>query len=236
MNQNNQIINFEFTGRAVRVVDRDGEPWFIAADVCAVLDISNSRDAVSRLDEDDKGVATTDTPGGAQSVGVVSESGVYSLVFTSRKPEARAFKKWVTSEVLPAIRNTGMYAVPKTLSGALRLAADQAEIIERQNLELANARPAVQFLEQYVETRSTKSLREVAKVLGQREREFITKLHADGIIFKQAGSWYPYADYHHRGYFDVKTGEANGHAFNQTRFTPSGIAWIAKRFGLMGAA
>lgn len=143
---------------------------------------------------------------------------------------ARLVDRWQELE------SRNLISVPKTLSEALRLAADQAEVIERQQLELSHARPAVQFLEQYVETRSTKSLREVAKVLGQREREFISKLHADGIIFKQAGSWYPHADYHHRGYFEVKTGEANGHAFNQTRFTPSGIALIAKRFGLMGAA
>lgn len=86
---------FEFEGRHVRVVtDAKGEPWFVAADVCAVLDIANSRDALSRLDDDEKGVATADTLGGAQKLNVVNESGVYALVFTSRKPEAKRFKKW----------------------------------------------------------------------------------------------------------------------------------------------
>jgi prophage antirepressor-like protein len=92
MSDKNKIFNFEFTGRAVRVVERYGAPWFVAADVCAVLDIVNARDAVARLDDDEKGVVTTDTLGGAQSVTVINESGVYSLVFTSRKPEAKAFK------------------------------------------------------------------------------------------------------------------------------------------------
>lgn len=106
------VIPFSFDAHAVRVVSRQGEPWFVLGDVCEVLDISNSRDASSRLDDDEKGVATTDTLGGAQEMNVVNESGLYNLIFTSRKPEAKRFRKWVTGEVLPAIRKTGSYALP----------------------------------------------------------------------------------------------------------------------------
>jgi prophage antirepressor-like protein len=87
----------------------------VAKDVCEVLGIANARDALQRLDDDEKGVATTDTLGGKQTLATVYESGLYALIFTSRKEEAKAFRKWVTSEVLPAIRKTGAYAVPGTL-------------------------------------------------------------------------------------------------------------------------
>ena len=105
----------------------------------------------------------------------------------------------------------------------------QAEVQQSQAL-IEQQRPAVEFLNRYVEAKSSKSLREVAKVLGVKEREFIAKLEADGILFRQSGSLLPSAHYHHKGYFEVKTGEANGHAFHQCRFTPAGLSWIAGRF------
>lgn len=108
------VMPFSFEEHAVRVLTRDGEPWFVLADVCGVLDISNSRDASNRLDEDEKGVVTTDTLGGPQEMSIINESGLYNLIFTSRKPEARRFRKWVTGEVLPAIRKTGSYGLPTT--------------------------------------------------------------------------------------------------------------------------
>lgn len=106
-----KLETFDFQTHAVRVVTRDGEPWFFAADVCRVLDIANSRDAVGGLDEDEKGVVIADTLGGQQKTQIISESGFYTMVLRSRKPEAKPFRKWVTSEVLPAIRKTGRYAV-----------------------------------------------------------------------------------------------------------------------------
>ena len=113
-----QIFKNEQFGQ-IRVVERDGEPWFVAVDICGALDIANSRDALTRIDEDEKGVALTDTLGGAQEVAVVNEPGLYSLVLGSRKSEARAFKRWITHEVLPAIRKTGMYATPATVEAML---------------------------------------------------------------------------------------------------------------------
>jgi prophage antirepressor-like protein len=101
-----------FDGAAVRVVTRDGEPWFVLADVCKVLEIENSGNASARLDDDEKGIHTVDTLKGPQKVTVVNASGLYSLVLTSRKPDAKRFKKWITSEVIPSIRKTGGYGVP----------------------------------------------------------------------------------------------------------------------------
>lgn len=95
------------------------------------------------------------------------------------------------------------FQVPATLSGALRLAAEQAELIEKQAIELVRAQPAVEFLGRYVEAKS--------------------------ILFRQSGCLLPTAEHQHAGRFEVKTGETNGHAYHQTRFTPEGIAWVAKR-------
>ena len=96
----------------VRTVVRKGEPWFVAKDVCAILGISNHNDATSRLDDDEKSGSVVPTHYGDKEITIVSESGLYHLVFISRKPEAKAFRKWVTSEVLPAIRKTGYYVHP----------------------------------------------------------------------------------------------------------------------------
>lgn len=110
---------------AVRTLTIDGEPWFVAADVCRALSIGNNRQALSYLDEDEKGVITSDTLGGKQKLNTVNEPGLYSLVLRSRKPEAKAFKRWITHEVIPAIRKTGAYAV----SGTPMMTAEQAAVL-----------------------------------------------------------------------------------------------------------
>ncbi|WP_429924521.1 BRO-N domain-containing protein [Agrobacterium vitis] len=93
-----------------RVIDRNGEPWFVLSEVCKKLDIANPSDAASRLDDDEKDtLGITDTIGRTKNQLVINESGLYSVIFSSRKPEAKRFKKWVTSEVLPTIRKTGSY-------------------------------------------------------------------------------------------------------------------------------
>lgn len=116
-----EIIPFDFEEQAVRVVMRDGDPWFVAADVCRVLEISNPTDAVKRLDDDEFTLDTIE--GSHRPTNLVSESGLYALVLTSRKEAARRFRKWITAEVLPAIRRTGRYeftppaAAPQTPEG-----------------------------------------------------------------------------------------------------------------------
>lgn len=115
-NNQNQIQAFGFGDSLVRTVAVNGESWFVARDVCACLDIDNNRDALSRLADDEKGVATTDTLGGRQEVAIISEAGLYRLIFTSRKAEAETFRRWVTHEVLPTIRKTGGYGVQPAAS------------------------------------------------------------------------------------------------------------------------
>jgi hypothetical protein len=107
------IFNFDST--TVRVVTgTNGEPWFIAADVCAVLDFSNPSETLKRLDEEERTLISIEGASNGLQVNAINESGLYTLVLGSRKPEAKRFKKWVTSEVLPTIRKTGSYAIPTT--------------------------------------------------------------------------------------------------------------------------
>lgn len=99
----------------IRAIEQNGEPWFVAADVCRALDIQNHKDAIKRLDDDEKsGVVLTDPHGRQQETNCVNEPGLYSLVLGSRKPEAKAFKRWITHEVIPSIRKTGSYTFDGT--------------------------------------------------------------------------------------------------------------------------
>jgi prophage antirepressor-like protein len=100
-----------FGDSPVRAVVIKGEPWWVLKDVCVVLGLTNSRMVADRLDDDEKGVSQSDTLGGKQDVTIVNESGLYSVILRSDKPEAKAFRRWITQEVLPAIRKTGRYAV-----------------------------------------------------------------------------------------------------------------------------
>lgn len=111
MENNMQIFQNEKFGK-IRTLNLDGKPWFVAADVCKALLIVNSRDALTRIDDDEKGVVSTDTLGGRQEVTIVNEPGLYALILSSRKPEAKAFKRWITHEVIPSIRKHGAYISP----------------------------------------------------------------------------------------------------------------------------
>ena len=150
------LIPFEFESQAVRVIDRDAEPWFVLADVCRVLEVANSRDASARLDDDEKadvGITDTSSNGVAQrrDMTIINESGLYSLILTSRKPAAKRFKKWVTADVLPTIRKTGTYGAPTAIpdftnpAAAARAWADQFEsrlFAERTKAEIGTRREA----------------------------------------------------------------------------------------------
>ena len=101
-----------YKNNPVRIRVINGKPWFAAKDICNILEISNPRKAVAALDNDEKGVTNSDTPGGKQALNIINESGMYALIFRSRKPVARAFRKWVTMEVLPSIHKYGRYVMP----------------------------------------------------------------------------------------------------------------------------
>jgi len=229
------ITPFTFNGSEVRTILRDGEPWFVAADVCNVLDITNSRDALAALDEDEKDVATadalrsnvgtTDISIPNRGLQIVNESGLYALTFKSRKPEAKAFKKWVTAEVLPAIRKTGSFI---SHPSALRLLADKIEENEKLQLTIAQQQPAVEYVERFVKAEGLFGIRETAKILGLQQNAFVAMCFERKVLFRENGTLQPYAQWLDAGYFAIKTGEANEHAFKQTRFTSRGIEWVRR--------
>jgi len=124
------IVAFNYESSNVRVtMGENGEPMFVAADVCQALTIDNHRNVLARLDDDEKGVQSMDTPGGRQELATVNESGLYSLILTSRKPEAKRFKRWVTHEVLPSIRRTGSYVSAASVVPLPTLTQDRVSAI-----------------------------------------------------------------------------------------------------------
>ena len=114
----------------IRITTIDGEPWFVAVDVCRALEIGDTHKAVSRLDEDEKGRSSIPTLGGDQDLLIVNEPGLYTLVLGSRKPEAKTFKRWITHEVIPSIRKSGSYSL--SLSPAEQLVAQAQLLLEQE--------------------------------------------------------------------------------------------------------
>lgn len=180
----NEIQTFESdqfgTVRAIR--DENGEPMFVAKDVCAVLELKNPRSTLALLDEDEKGVHIVDTPGGEQQMTIVSEPGFYKLVMRSRKPEAKAFQRWVTHEVLPALRRDGGYMVARAdetpeelMARALKAADATLARVRDENARLTRRNqvlePKAAFFDSVMESDGLISVRAAAKVLKSYDRE-----------------------------------------------------------------
>lgn len=145
-------VLFSYNDHTVRTVEVEGEPWFVAADVCAVLEIRNVADALTRLDSLDVGSADVQTARGqVRPVRVVNESGLYDLVLDSRKPEAKAFRRWITSEVLPSIQRNGSYAVAERPTSTLDILAAQIAEMQRIEREATAAVAAVREVEHRVD-------------------------------------------------------------------------------------
>lgn len=187
---------------SVRVVMVESKPWFVAKDICNVLEIKNTTDSLKRLDADE--VTRFNLGGLAGETNAVNEYGLYSLILGSRKPEAREFKRWITHEVLPSIRKTGSYnTIPQTYVEALRLAADQAEQIEQQNLQLLEAKPKVEFFDAVADSKDAIEIASVAKVLGIKGmgRNNLFELLRNKKILMNNNC--PYQKYVDGGYFRV---------------------------------
>ena len=192
----------------VRVIERDGEPWFVASDICKCLDISNSRDAVSRLDDDEKAnVGITDIRESGvdievpnRGICIISEAGLYSLVLTSRKSEAKLFKRWITHDVIPSIRKTGAYQLaPKSYAEALRALANE---VEQKELAIAQRDEAIRTKYHFVEGRDAQMCGRVGGLTAQNER--LREQIGDATNWKQAKAipWLrKYFDTRNNGFF-----------------------------------
>ena len=179
----------------VRTVRIDNETYFVGKDIAEILGFSNSRKAIAdHVDDEDKGVTNCYTPGGKQNVTIINESGLYSLILGSKLESAKKFKQWVTSEVLPSIRKTGGYNVPKTYAEALQIAANQAKQIEEKNRQIAQMKPSADSWETYAgdmkQRSKEKSFRDVAKLLGLTPQKALIKWFFDnGYIMRGGDGW-----------------------------------------------
>lgn len=224
---------------AIRVLaDVDGPLWR-ASDLCTALGYANPRDAVARhVDEEDVVKRDTPTSGGIQSLTYLNESGLYALILGSKLPSAKVFKRWVTGEVLPAIRQHGQYGMPANLPNfaspveAARAWADQLELREQAEAKVALLAPKAAVVERIVEAGNTKNLTEAAKIMALSPKAFIDRLLADKVLYRTRtdGGLLPYQEQIDKGRFVVKTGEQNGHAYTQTRVTMQGVAWLTARY------
>jgi prophage antirepressor-like protein len=215
---------FDYNGKSIRTMEFNGQPWFVAIDVCNVLEIANSRDAVARLDEDEKNtVGLTDgNKRGNPNTAIVSESGLYSLILGSRKPEAKQFKRWITHEVIPSIRKTGGYIAgqetlsPEELMAKALLVAKQtlAERDARINeLSCANSEltvqnqillPRAQYFDELVDRNLLTNFRETAKELGIAPKRFVNWLVEQKYLYRdKKGKLLPYEG-KNTGLFEIK--------------------------------
>lgn len=192
-----QIFNNAMFGN-VRIILQDNEPWFVAKDICDCLEINNSRQALSRLDDDEKNsVILNDGTAGNPEKSIVNEYGLYSLVLSSRKPEAKEFKRWITHEVLPAIRKTGSYsmAIPQTLPEALRAYADEVEQHNRTKALVEAQRPKVLFADAVSTSDTDILIGDLAKLLNQNghnigQNRLFERLRKEGYLISRKGNSY----------------------------------------------
>ncbi len=237
----NGLQIFTYNGNEVRTVQKDGEPWWVLKDVCEVLGISKYRDTAARLEDDEREPIRVDTLGGAQEMLCVNESGLYNVILRSDKPEAKPFRKWVTSEVLPSIRKHGAYMTPETLEAAIlnpdlliRLCtALKDEQDKNKALQAANStlavdnqimKPKADYFDEIVDRNLLTNFRETAKQLQIKEKEFIRFLLDRKYIYRdKKGKIQPYAD-KNSGLFEVKefVNEKTGFSSTQTLITPKG--------------
>ena len=232
----NELQIFNYNTHQVRTVERDGEPWFVLKDVCAVLGISHITDTAKRMDEDEVGqTEVIDSMGRSQSTYVINESGLYNVILRSDKPEAKPFRRWVTSEVLPSIRRTGGYIQgQETLSPAELMAkalmVAQKTLSEREarisELTVENQRllPRAEYFDQLVDRNLLTNVRDTAKQLKIKEKAFITFLTEHKYIYRDRnGKLMPYAD-KNQGLFEVKEcfNEKTQWSGTQTLITPRG--------------
>lgn len=208
---------FTFKGFELRAVNLEGQPYFVGKDVASLLGYKNTRDAIYKhVDEEDKDVAKCDTLGGKQTLGVINESGLYSLILKSKLPEAKEFKRWVTAEVLPQIRMTGGYVpveqedtdeeiMAKALMIAHKTITKKDEIIKQKEKLLEEQAPKVEFHDTVLTAEGSHTITSIAADYGLSGKTLNEKLHAMKIQYKQGNRWYLYQNYKGLGYEDSKT-------------------------------
>ena len=232
-----QTFKHEQFGEIRTMVDEKGEPWFVGKDVAEKLGYSNTRDALKKhVEEEDKTtVAICDTGSNYKSQAVViNESGLYSLVLASKLPQAKAFKRWVTSEVLPQIRKTGGYIPLKDQDGRelsdLEIMCRAMEImqksIEQKEQLIANLQPKADYVDEVLDSVDCLTMTQVAKGLGMTVHDLTTRLLQDGIIYLQSGQYMLYAPFARQGLAASRT--HTHHDLFGTVHTRTYLVWTEK--------
>ena len=215
-------VLFEFDSAEVRVIkNENGDPWFVARDVCCILDIKNVSQALDNLDDDEKLIYKIHISGQIRDVLCVTESGLYALIIRSNKPKAREFRKWITSEVLPQIRKTGTYTIDNQSSIPYYLS-----IIEDLEKQLKEAEPKVEAYDSFMDAGDGVSLTIAAQQIGVKPAQFFNFLINNGYC-RDSNNWdyRPYQKYINAGYF---TSRICG-AFTQTLVLPKGIVYFGRQ-------
>lgn len=238
---------------SVRTTTIGGQPYFVGKDVAGILGYSNSRKAlIDHVDEEDKGVTKCDTLGGKQDLIIINESGLYSLILSSKMPNAKKFKRWVTSEVLPAIRKHGLYATDDLIANPdLAIAAFTALKVEREkNKELmaavaigqqqiAEMKPKATYYDVVLKCRDAVNISVIAKDYGWSAMRMNEYLHEKGIQFKQGDIWLLYQKYAPNGYTKTNTHiyeDSKGiqHTKVHTKWTQKGRLFIYEQLKVDG--
>ncbi len=234
------VNSFSFEGKGLRVAIQDGEPWWIATEIGEVLGLKGDGAQVARhLEPNERGLISSQTLGGNQDVVGINESGLYALIFKSRKPEAKRFRVWVTSEVLPSIRKTGSYQIqlPKTFAEALALAAEQAKVLECKEQEIATLEPKAEYHDKVADANGCHSMVEAAQILGTGQNRLFVALRKLGYIIP--GSTRPYQTHVNDGLFKVVERvfeDAHGidRISSKTLITGKGMVAIEKKLRAAG--
>ena len=234
----NKVTIFKYEeNKPVRIMNINGEPWFVLKDVCEVLgmDSTQLKKVADRLEEDEKGRTQITTPGGAQESWIISESGLYNVILRSDKPEAKPFRKWVTAVVLPSIRKNGGYIagqeelspqelMAKALLVAQKTLTDRDARIKELTAQNQIMQPKAEYFDELVARNLLTNFRETAKELGIKEKDFIGWLLDHKYVYRdQKNKLMPYAA-KNNGLFEVKEGKGrhNDWAGTQTLITPKG--------------
>ncbi len=213
-----QVFNNAVFG-GIRAVEINGEPWLVGKDVAAALGYERPTDAARKhVDDEDRGVAKIETPSGAQEMTVINESGLYSLILSSKLPTAKEFKHWVTSEVLPSIRKHGAYAADELLDDpdlaikvftALREERAKRKALEIENLTqkqaIADFQPIQQYVDKILSSTGTVTTTQIAADYDMSARKLNKILQESGIQRKVNGQWILYKEHMGKGYTSSKT-------------------------------
>lgn len=245
-----QIFQSPEFGR-VRTVSIDGEPWFVGKDVAVALGYRDTSDAMKKhVDSDDKLTRRFADSGQSREMYIINESGLYSLVLSSKLPTAKKFKRWVTSEVLPAIRKTGGYRVnaltgrelmAKALLVAQAVLAEKDATIAKSKQIIGELKPKADYTDRILNSKSLVTITQIAKDYGMSGAAMNAKLHEMGVIYKLGGQWLLYSKYQAKGYthsetVDITHSDGRADVVMNTKWTQKGRLFLyqhLKKHGIL---